>query len=234
MLFSRPMQRKNVRLTKDVVPAKYELHLRPDLEKFVFSGEETIHLTIKKPTKTITLHAIELTIDSAEAITSAGNFGATRISYDEKSETATILFDGTLPKGTIELRLAFRGILNDKMHGFYRSSYQLNGKMNYLATTQFESNDARRAFPCFDEPAMKAIFDVSLTTRANYEVVSNTIDVETRVHPDDTKTVVFEPSPKMSTYLLAFIVGELDHAERRSKDGVLVRVFTTPGKLHQA
>src|ERR1700734_1611553 len=206
MLFSRPMQRKNVRLTKDVVPAKYELHLRPDLEKFVFSGEETIHLTIKKPTKTITLHAIELTIDSAEAITSAGNFGATRISYDEKSETATILFDGTLPKGTIELRLAFRGILNDKMHGFYRSSYQLNGTTNYLATTQFESNDARRAFPCFDEPAMKAIFEISLTVPQTFTAISNTMPVDTEEYSDGFKAVRFSPTPPMSTYLAAFIV----------------------------
>ena len=224
------MQQKSVRLSKDVVPKKYEIHLKPDLEAFVFEGEETIHLTLTKPTKAITLHAIELEIDSAEV---AGTT-ARKISYDKKSETATIVFQKMLPKGPARLQLAFRGILNDKMHGFYRSSYSLNGGTKFLATTQFESNDARRAFPCFDEPAMKAVFDVSLTAPAKYEVVSNTIDIETHMHPDGTKTVVFAPTPKMSTYLLAFIVGDLEHIQKKSKDGVLVRVFTTPGKTHQA
>ncbi len=228
------MAKKSVRLPSTVVPVKYDLHLKPDLTAFTFEGNETIHLDLKKPTNSITLHAIELEIDSAGISTKNGSHRATKISYDKKRETATISFKEPLSKGPAQLTLAFRGALNNKMHGFYRSSYEHNGKTNYLATTQFESNDARRAFPCFDEPAMKAVFEVSLTAPAEYEIVSNTIDVETQVHPDRTKTVKFEPSPKMSTYLLAFIVGELDHVERRSKDGVLVRVFTTPGKLHQA
>jgi puromycin-sensitive aminopeptidase len=228
------MEKKSVRLSKDVVPKKYEIHLKPDLSAFTFEGEETIHLTLAKPTKTITLHAIELEIDSAEALTKSTGFEASKISYDKKYETATIVFPSSLPKGAVRLKLAFRGTLNDKMHGFYRSSYRVNGETKYLATTQFESNDARRAFPCFDEPAMKSVFDVSLTAPSTYAVVSNTIETGTRANEDGTKTVVFAPTPKMSTYLLAFIVGDLDHIEKKSKDGVLVRVFTTPGKTHQA
>jgi len=228
------MQRKNIRLTKDVVPQGYELHLQPDLETFVFSGEETIHLTLRKPTKQITLHAIEITIDSAEAMTKAGNFGVTKISYDEKTETATMFFEKPLPKGHVHLNLAFRGILNDKMRGFYRSSYHVDGKTKYLATTQFESNDARRAFPCFDEPAMKAIFAVSLTVPQECVAISNTMPENIEKHSNGTKTVHFEPTPPMSTYLAAFIVGEFESIQKKSKDGVLVRVFTTPGKTHQA
>jgi puromycin-sensitive aminopeptidase len=228
------MAKKSIRLSSEFIPSRYELHLKPDLVAFTFEGSETIHLTLKKSTKSITLHAIELEIDSAEAIAKSTTIAMQKISYDEKMETATLTFAKPLPKGSVQLKLAFRGILNDKLHGFYRSSYQLNGETKFLATTQFESNDARRAFPCFDEPAMKAVFDVSLTASANFQIVSNTIDKETHVHEDGTKTVVFEPSPKMSTYLLAFIIGELEHVERRSRDGVLVRVFTTPGKIHQA
>ncbi|MDR3571506.1 MAG: M1 family metallopeptidase [Candidatus Pacebacteria bacterium] len=228
------MAKKSVRLSPDVIPQKYDLHLQPDFTAFTFEGSETIHIQLKKPTKSITLHAIELEITSAQALVKNRNTTAYKISYDKKKETVTLQFKDSLPKGAIALNLAFRGILNDRMHGFYRSSYVVDGKTKYLATTQFESNDARRAFPCFDEPAQKAIFEVSLTAPAEYEIVSNTIDVETQLHPNGTKTVKFEPSPKMSTYLLAFIVGELEHVERHSEDGVLVRVFTTPGKKHQA
>lgn len=232
--FYKTMAKKSVRLATSVVPEKYELHLKPNLDAFTFEGSETIRVRLEKPTRSITLHAIELEIGAVDAVAKGTRFAAKKISYDKKRETATIQFAGTLPKGAVALTLAFRGILNDKMHGFYRSSYVHGGKTKYLATTQFESNDARRAFPCFDEPAMKAIFEVWITAPSDYEIVSNTIDIETQLHPDGTKTVRFQPSPKMSTYLLAFIVGELEHAERRSKDGVLVRVFTTPGKLHQA
>src|ERR1700733_2042184 len=100
MLFSISMRTKNVRLSKDVVPKKYELHLTPDLEAFVFEGKETIHLELKKPTKAITLHSIELEIESAEFRTKSDTSVAQKISYDVKSETATLTFGKLLPKGT--------------------------------------------------------------------------------------------------------------------------------------
>src|SRR3990167_4439859 len=101
-----------VRLTTNVIPTKYEIHLRPDVEAFVFEGEETIHLSLKKPTKTLTLHATELDIESAEVSGHSRIFLADKISYDEKAETATFAFKDALPKGNIQLRLIFRGILN--------------------------------------------------------------------------------------------------------------------------
>src|SRR3989338_9822074 len=223
-----------VRLTKDVLPAKYEIFLTPDLEAFVFEGEETIHLTLKKPTKIITLHSTELEIESAEIATKTETIVAQKISYDEKAETATFTFKKNAPKGTLRLRLVFRGILNERRHGFYRSSFEHKGKARHIATTQFESTDARRAFPCFDEPAMKAVFQVSLKVPADKTAVSNTMPTEILEHVGGYKTVSFAPSPLMSTYLLAFIVGDFEYIEKKSKDGVLVRVFTTPGKKHQA
>ncbi len=225
---------KGVRLTPHVIPTRYEIKLKPDLEAFVFEGEETIHLTLKKPTKTITLHSTELEIESAEVLTKSDTIIAQKISYDEKAETATFTFKNAVPKGRVLLKLVFRGVLNDRMHGFYRSSFEHEGKKHNMATTQFESTDARRAFPCFDEPAMKAVFDVSLVVPSDKEAISNTMPIDILEHSGGYKTVSFGSTPMMSTYLLAFIVGDFEKIERKSKDGVLVRVFTTPGKKHQA
>src|SRR3989344_4251670 len=171
------MQKKNargsVRLTKNIVPIEYKLQLRPDLENFTFEGMEAITLSVTKKTKSLTLHSKELEIETAE---SAGIF-AKNISYDEKNDTVTLRFPEVLPRGKIFLPLVFKGILNDKMRGLYKSSYIFKGKVNHIATTQFEATDARRAFPCFDEPAHKAVFHVSLIVPKNKTVISNTLPV---------------------------------------------------------
>ena len=223
----------HVRLSPDVVPTKYAIRLTPDLANFTFDGSETISITLKKPVRSITLHASELSIDSVTAVVGSRSVETARIRYDSAAETATFDFASPLPKGAVRLDVAFRGTLNDKMRGFYRSSYEYKGKKHWLATTQFESTDARRAIPCFDEPAMKAVFEVTLVVPKAMEAISNTIPVETT--RDGTHTIVrFAPTPPMSTYLLAFIVGEFEHIQKKSADGVLVRVFTTPGKKAQA
>lgn len=235
--------RKNVRLPIHVKPERYKIMLKPDLEQFTFEGEETIYLNLEKETKQITLHAVELEIESVEWVhrqkevwvrfaDSARRAG--KISYDKKEETATFTFPKNLPKGKGQLKLTFNGILNDKMRGFYRSKYSVDGIDKHLAVTQFESTDARRAFPCFDEPSKKAIFDVTLMVPAHTVAISNTIESAVREHESGYKIVEFLPTPKMSTYLLAFIVGEFEYIESKTKRGVLVRVFTTPGKKEQA
>ncbi len=230
----RDAVRVSVRLSRNVTPLKYTLKLKPDLEAFVFEGEETIRLRIKKGTRSITLHSKELSIDLAEIIRGKEKEFALKTTYDEKTDTATFIFRKRIPRGTADLRLVFRGTLNDKMHGFYRSRYEVNGETRHMATTQFEATDARRAFPCFDEPAMKAVFHVTLVVPKDTTAISNTIPSVIQEHEDGRKSVVFAPTPKMSTYLLAFIAGDFEHIEKKTKEGVLVRVFTTPGKIHQA
>lgn len=212
------------RLTAHVKPERYKIMLKPDLEKFSFTGEETIYLRLAKPTKEIILHCLEMEIESEGA----------KVSYNEKNETATLIFPKAIPAGKYDLKLKFKGILNDKMRGFYRSKYAVDGVDKHLATTQFESTDARRAFPCFDEPAQKAVFDVTLMIPGHTTAISNTIETSVKEHESGYKLVEFAPTPKMSTYLLAFIVGEFEYIEKKTKDGVLVRVFTTQGKKEQA
>lgn len=219
------------RLPQYIIPHRYTILLKPNLTAFTFSGEETILLNVTKAAKTITLHAAELQISHAEIDNQKG-----KVSYNEKIETATITFSKSIGAGEKQLNLHFTGILNDKMRGFYRSKYEVSGDTLHMAVTQFESTDARRAFPCFDEPSMKAIFDVTLMVPSDHTAISNTMPVSEAVAEHETgyKLVQFSPTPKMSTYLLAFVVGKFESVEVKSEEGVLVRVFVTPGKKKQA
>lgn len=228
------MKNKNVRLSSNISPVRYEIQLQPDLDNFTFDGIETITISISKPTKKITLHSKEIEVVTAHILSDREKVFAKKISYNEKEQTATFVFPENIPKGRHKLVLAFAGILNDKMRGFYRSSYHLGGKERHMATTQFEATDARRAFPCFDEPAHKATFHVSLVVPKGKTAISNTLPVSVREHSTGFEIVKFSPTPKMSTYLLAFIVGDFEYLQAKTKRGVRVRVFTTPGKKHQA
>ncbi len=236
--------KKSVRLPSHISPINYNLTIKPDLESFTFSGNEIIKIKIENEVNKITLHLKDIDIETAK-ISSKGKIEqfAKKIIYNKKNETVTLFFKNKI-KGNCELHLSFIGIINDNLRGFYRSKYILNDKEKYLATTQFESTDARRAFPCFDEPEHKATFKVSLIIAEHHTAISNTLPITTIEHsagpasPNAShggyKVVSFAPTPRMSTYLLAFIVGEFEYLEGKTKGGVQVRVFTTLGKKHQA
>ena len=213
------------------------MELKPDLENFTFEGIETITLLIKKPTKNLTLHSRELEIETVDVSIRQEKVFA-KISYNERAETATFLFPKIITTGKVKLTIIFKGVLNDKMRGFYRSRYHINGKEHYMATTQFEATDARRAFPCFDEPGHKAVFHVALIIPKSKSAISNTLPISVMEHEVGYKIVNFAPTPKMSTYLLAFIVGDFEYLEknlgRGAKKNIRVRVYTVPGKKHQA
>ena len=146
-------------------------------------------------------------------------------------------FPETLTPGTGSLNLQFSGTISEKLRGFYRSRYVTpDGDERYVATTHFEAADARRAFPCWDEPALKAIFKITLIVPTNRLALSNMnviSDTPFKEDPQNLKEVKFAPSPIMSTYLLAFVVGEFDYVEDKSSDGVTVRVYTPLGKKDQ-
>lgn len=148
-------------------------------------------------------------------------------------ETVTFVFDKDLPEGDATLCYSFTGEINDKMKGLYRSKYQSSGgEERYAAVTQFEATDARRCFPCWDEPAIKATFDISLVVPTNRVALSNMPVKKERIE-GDTKFVRFDTTPIMSTYLVAVVVGEYDYVEKHSHDGILVRVYTPVGKSKQ-
>ena len=223
------------RLSTDVRPLKYDLTLQPNLEDFTFTGEETVDLQVANATSRVVLNASELEVSSARLTLNDGRtIEATDIAVDEDSETAVITFGEEVAPGSALLHVQFTGTLNDQLRGFYRSQYtDQEGQQRYLASTQFEATDARRAFPCWDEPSLKATFQVTLVVPSDLTAISNMpIESETP-QGSDTKTVRFEESPMMSTYLLAFVIGDFASVEATAPGGTLVRVWATRGKESQ-
>lgn len=221
-----------IRLAQNVIPLVYHITLKPDLEAHTFTGEETIEVKIGKASSDITLHAKDLEILSVEYITGK-ELVSGRIVYHDKLETVSFTFPKKLHVGKHKIRIVFRGVLADNMRGFYKSRYVVDGKERVMATTQFEATDARRCIPCFDEPTHKAVFHIKLIVPVEKTAISNTLPVQVTEHEAGFKIVSFAPTPKMSTYLLAFIVGDFEFVEKRSRSGVLVRVYVVPGKKHQ-
>ena len=216
-------------------PSKYRIKLQPDLKNFTFDGEQSVDLLILEATSTIVLNSIDLEISNTTLHANGTTLTSKSVTIDKDAETATLDFGETIQPGDARLEMVFTGELNDKLMGFYRSEYtSQDGETRYLATTQFEPTDARRAFPCWDEPAKKATFEVTLVFSDEYQAVSNTPVVEEAVPGPGLKSVRFAETPIMSTYLLVFIVGNLTSIEERADGGTTVGVWTTPGKEDQA
>lgn len=226
--------KKSIRLPSHISPIHYKIEIKPDLESSTFSGSEVITIKILADTNSITLHSKDIDIETVKYIKNKKKDFATKITYDPKKETTTFYFKNKIEKGTGKISMIFSGVIKENLSGLYKSKYVLNGEDKYLTTTQFESTDARRAFPCFDEPAHKAVFEISLIIPTDHTAISNTMPIDIKEHGAGYKIVSFSPSPIMSTYLLAFIAGEFESIEGKTKDGVQVRVFTTNGKTHQA
>lgn len=219
------------RLFPTITPSRYSLTLTPDLTSATFTGEETIAFHTAKPTKTFTFHSVEITVTNIVLLGKEKELVPT-ISYDSKNGRVTFAFEENLPAGEYELQLSYKGLLGEKMKGWYRSEFILNNQKHYIAATQFEEIGARQALVCIDEPSAKAVFDVTLIVPKYMTGVSNTI-AEEEVMLDGHKKLHFSPTPRMSTYLLAFIVGELESITTTSKGGIEVRAHATPGKKKQ-
>eukprot|EP00996_Jenningsia_fusiforme_P000137 NODE_1098_length_1706_cov_26.131563_g974_i0.p1 GENE.NODE_1098_length_1706_cov_26.131563_g974_i0~~NODE_1098_length_1706_cov_26.131563_g974_i0.p1 ORF type:complete len:547 (+),score=123.18 NODE_1098_length_1706_cov_26.131563_g974_i0:69-1643(+) len=216
-----------------VVPIKYNLSLTPDFDACNFDGTVAIEVDVKTATRTITVHAKQLSIKSASFVSSGGDVEqqAAQILDHRKLTTVTFTFPEEIPTGSGKLTIAFTGTLNDQMAGFYRSAYKdVKGQSKIMASTQLEALDARRCFPCWDEPAVKAVFSITLIVPQHLTAISNMPALSSKTLPGSKTELVFEDTPKMSTYLVAFCVGEFDFSQARTKDGVGIRVFAPPGK----
>jgi len=214
------------RLPDTVRPLHYSLKLTPDLKAATFTGSEIIDVTLAEPANYITLNAHDLTFQSVK-IEAAGQEQTATVSLDKEKQQATFTVPSRLPAGKARISVEFTGILNGELRGFYLSK---TARRNY-AVTQFESTDARRAFPSFDEPAFKATFDISLVVDKGDTAISNGPIVSDTPGPGaDKHTLKFLTTPKMSTYLVAFLVGDFQ-CTSGEQDGVAIRTCSTPDKV---
>ncbi len=199
-------------------PKHYSLTLDIDAENLKFSGSVTIRGFLPKNARDIKLHAKDLTITSAKIDQAA-------VETNLQEDVLTLHSEENL-SGAVTLSLEFNGNITDAMHGMYPCYFEHEGKRKKLIATQFESHHAREVFPCIDEPAARATFDVTLITTDGENVLSN-MRVQDQKVDDSKQTTVFETTPKMSTYLLAFVTGEMVMREAKTRDGVIVRSWAS-------
>ena len=225
------------RLPSHVIPEHYDLHICPDLDTESFTGSVSITIDVREPVSQIVLNAKELEIASACVTGVDGDeIEVSDVVMDEELERATLMLDADIAVGVYDLRIEFSGILNRKLAGFYISTFtDTEGVDRKIATTQFESTDARRAFPCFDEPGMKATFDIAMSVPADLFAASNGPIVSDELSADASRRLVkFGRTIRMSTYLVAFIVGPFEATDPVDVDGVPLRVIHPIGKGHLA
>lgn len=215
------MTKSFARLNETFVPEHYDLSLHFDRPGRSFAGTVTINGSLKAPVPEIRLHAKELTVSSALIDGKSANF-----SFDNDH---VVLTHDDLGEGKHVIVISFSGNITDSMHGLYPSYYTHDGVKKELLATQFESNHAQEVFPCVDEPEAKATFNLTLTTEPGMTVLSNMPIKDQRTENDQLVTV-FETTPRMSTYLLAWVIGELHKKSATTKEGVEVNVWATPAQ----
>jgi aminopeptidase N len=222
------------KLPKDVLPLEYAIRITPDLEKLTFIGSETVKLKVVKPVTKIVLNALEMEIASASV--DGRSLPKKAVELNEKEETLSLTLPNEMAAGEHELALKFSGKINPQGQGLFYARYREHGtnEKKIMLGTQFEAADARRMFPCWDEPSFRARFQLTAVVPEKFMAVSNMpivaggADPGTQV-PEGMKEVRFAISPSMSTYLVVLCAGELDAIESE-QDGVKLRVIATKGK----
>ena len=221
------------RLARTVVPHAYRIFLTPDLDAATFAGRVEVDVNVAEPTSEITLHAIDLALGAATLTSRSVAYRSLEPVYTQEYNTVTFTFDDTLPAGEATLEIAFTGVLNDLLVGFYRSTFtDAEGQTHTIATTQFEHSDARRAFPCWDEPSFKATWQVNLTVPTPLAAYSNSPETSSTDLGNGWRTVTFAPTMVMSSYLVAFVIGAFEETAPVDVGGVPLRIIYPLGKSH--
>ena len=222
-------------MSATIHPLHYRIEITPYMERFQFKGTATVLLRAEGPTESVTLNALELAVWQVRLKTNTG-WQPCVFSLDADKETLNIEL-GLPVRDDFSLEIVYDGLINDQMAGFYRSAYRLDGKTIPIAVTQFQESSARRAIPCMDHPLHKAVFELSLIVPRHMTAISNTHPVSVamvwpREHAAEPprKKVTFAPTPRMSTYLLFFGVGEFERT--RDSSDRRVSVYHPPGLAH--
>jgi aminopeptidase N len=227
---------KNVtRLYEQFQPENYKLHLLPDADELKFRGTVTIKgKKTGRPSERITFHQKELTVTSAKIVKhnkdGDNEIAVARINNHDKYDEVRLHADEMVYPGEYTVTMEFEGDVTKPMLGIYPCFFKHDEKEKKLIATQFESHHAREAFPCIDEPEAKATFDLTLTTPSSDTVLGNT-PIKKQLIREGNHVTTFETTPRMSTYLLAFVFGELEYKEAKTKDGVEIRTFATPDNI---
>ena len=216
------------RLPKTVVPQNYAIELTPDPKELTVSGTEVIDIEVREPTARLVLNAVNMTLADA----SVDDKAHPEISLDAASETATLTLREPLAAGAHRLRIVFAGKISSFARGLYYADYPTAHGTKRMISSHLEPSDARRIFPCWDEPAFKATFTLTATVPQNSLAVGNMPVVREEAISSAQKRVSFAPTPKMSSYLFVFTTGELERITANA-DGVTVGVVTTIGKSEQ-
>ncbi len=213
-----------------MTPVHYDIRLELDLETFTFVGSVGVDIEVHESTDTLVLNGAEVEIKSASLSNQAT---ITEIAYDEKMERVVLSLDSTLEQGSYRLEIDHSGIINDQLRGLYRSVCRdADGQELPLATSQCQSTDARRIFPCWDEPDFKATYQTTMVVGEGLEAYSNTAELDRTSLGDGRVEFRFDKSMKMSTYLLAFIAGPFEATEPRIVRGTPMRIVVPRGNLH--
>jgi aminopeptidase N len=216
------------KLPKDIVPRSYQIYLEPNIEALVTDGIESVEIEVLKPTDRIVLNAVDTEIAAAQIAIGDRKEELTP-QFDSSQQTVSFKSQNILEPGRYTLSFKFQSRIGEQPHGLFIQHYDSNGTLEHLLATEMEPGDARRVFPCWDEPAFRAIFQLSVKTRKENTVVSNMpVFVEVSFGADE-KMVIFEKTPPMASYLALLACGKFEWLEDEVA-GVKLRIMTTTGK----
>jgi len=225
----------DIRLPKTVIPIAYRLDFSTSLENVSFNGIAEIDIEVKEETNFIVIHSHKLSLSNVAITNGSKKWKVKSIKYNEKNQYAILSFNTLLkPETNYTITMQYAGSLSDDMSGYYLSKYGDNDNPSFLATTQFESTSARKAFPCFDEPEFKATFQLNMTVGAGLHALSNmnVVNIE-NIDNSEKKKYIFANSTRMSTYLVAFIVSNFKSITKTNK-GIDISVYTRPEQIGSA